>query len=268
MPSGLDVVLQRIERTHEQRRDLEREMRAWAESGAYEVWSQKDEKTGYTLYYLAELKEIPPRISFLIGETIHSLRASLDNLAYQLFLVCRTDPAEEGSRVEFPIYDDSKSTESQAFRPIKTFRKEIIEAIRKINPCKSGNSTLWTIHRLDIIDKHRRIITGNIVSHSVFVRDAMRQMLIERGFEDMVAAVELRSPFITSSKTRSKAQVGDIIFAAPPDTSEEMKQKLKFTFDVAFDEPGIIESKSVLESLDLMLKAVKDLASSFGPFLI
>lgn len=268
MPTRIELVLQRVERAYEQRRDLEREMRVWAESGAYAIGSYEDEKTGYTIFYLAEIKEIPPRVLFLIGEIIHTLRASLDNLVYQIFLTQRTDPADEGERIEFPIFDESKKTEAQAFRPIKALGQGVIEAVRKTNPCKGGNPTLWAIHRLDIVDKHRRIITNTLVHHSVFVRDMMRQLLIEQGYADMVAAVELRNAFFTSPNTSKTAKVGDVIFTAPPGTSDEMKKKLQFTFDVALDEPGIIEGKSVIESLDMMLKTAQNLVASFEPFLI
>jgi hypothetical protein len=268
MSSGYDLVLQRVERAKEQRRDLEREMREWTEGGAYKVGSYEDAKTGYTVYYLHELADIPPRVVALISEILHSLRTALDNLAYQLFLVCRTDPADEGERIYFPIYDDSKTKEADAFGKIKPFRKEIIEAIHKVNPCKSGQPVLWILHRLDIVDKHRRILFEMLVHHSVFVREALRQLLIERGFPDMAGAVVLRPAFSLSANTGRKAKVGDVIFTAPADTSDEMKKKFQFTFDVAFDEPGIIEGKSVIETLDAMFKLIEGFLPSFAPFLL
>jgi hypothetical protein len=264
----LRLALRRIERAKEQRRDLEVEMRAWAKNGAYKVASQFNQQTGYTEFYVAELSDITPLTHSLIGEMIHTLRTALDHLVYQLFLVSRTDPLDEGDRIEFPIYDDSKTTESKAFRPIKTLRKEIIEAIRQVNPCKTGQPLLWVLHRLDIVDKHRRIVTSHLVNHSVYTREAMQQLLIDRGFSDMTAMVGLKNAFYTTPKTGKKAQVGDIVFTAPSDTSEKMKQKLQFTFDVAFDEPQIIEGKSVIETIDVMIKSVENLISSFEPFLV
>jgi hypothetical protein len=268
MPEGLQIVLQRVERAKEQRRDLEREMRDWTEAGAYGVGSQLDPQTGYTVYYVGHLADITPLIVALISEILHTLRTALDNLAYQLFLVCRIDPADEGEGIYFPIYDNANTKEVDAFRKIKPFRKEIIEAIRKVNPCKSGQPLLWILHRLDIVNKHRRILVEILVNHSVFVREAMRQMLIEQGYADMASFAALRPAFFTSAKTGRKAQVGDVLFTAPPDTSEEMKKKLLFTCDIAFDEPGIIEGESVVKTVDEMIKLVEGIISSFEPFLI
>jgi hypothetical protein len=182
--------------------------------------------------------------------------------------VCRTDPADEGERICFPIYDDAQTTESEAFRRIKPFRKEIIETLRKVNPCKSGQPLLWILHRLDIVNKHRRILVEVVVNHSVFVREMMRQMLIEHGYSDMAAVVESRPAFVTSAKAGRKAQVRDILFTAPPDTSEEMKKKLHFTCDIAFDEPGIIEGKSVIATIDELLTLIEGFIPRFEPFLI
>jgi hypothetical protein len=47
-----------------------------------------------------------------------------------------------------------------------------------------------------------------------------------------------------------------------------VNEKLKFTFDVAFDEPGIIEGKSIIETLDEMLKLVEGIILTFQPFLV
>jgi hypothetical protein len=96
----------------------------------------------------------------------------------------------------------------------------------------------------------------------------MRQMLIEQGYTDMASSVALRPAFFTSAKTGSKAQVGDVLFTAPRDTSEEMKRKLNFTCDIAFDEPGIVEGRSVITTIDEMLKLIEGLLPSFEPFLI
>jgi hypothetical protein len=268
MPTPLELVLQRIERAKEQRGDLEKEMRAWTEAGAYRVGSYVDAQSGYTVFYVHELADITPRIVALISEILHTLRTALDNLAYQLFLVCRTDPADEGERIYFPIYDDTKTTEADAFGKIQPFRKEIVEAVRKVNPCKSGQPLLWILHRLDIVNKHRRILVEVLVNHSVFVREAIKQMLIEQGYADMASFVALRPAFFASAKTGSKAQVGDVLFTAPPDTSEEMKKKLQFTCDIAFDEPEIVEGKSVVLTIDEMLTLIEGFIPRFAPFLI
>jgi hypothetical protein len=267
MADILRLALARIERAKVQRRDLERDMRLWAENGAYGVASQPDPQTGQTLFYLQEVKPLTSLSEALIGEIIHALRTALDHLAYQLFLLSRTDPSDEGDIIKFPIYDDSKTTEANAFGPVKTLRPEFIEAIRKINPSKSGNPLLWALHRLDIVDKHRRILTSFLCHHSLYIGEAMKQLLVKEGLADMSAFIGLRKLFLTSPRTGRRAQVGDVLFRGMPG-DEEVNKHLKFTFDITFDEPKIIEDKSVIETLDVMIKSVENLITSFAPFLV
>jgi hypothetical protein len=267
MGDGLKLVMQRVERAKEQRADLELEMRAWAKTGAYEVVSHFDDQSGYTFFRLNSVAAASPKMTALIAETIHSLRTALDNLAYQLFLVCRTDPADEGERVYFPIYDDTKPLKTDPFRPVESFRNEIVDVFRKINPCKTWNPMLWVLHRLDIIDKHRRILTCTLVHHSLYIGEAMKQLLGETGYADMIPVIGLRSQFLTSTRTGKRAQVGDILFVGMPG-DEEVNKKLQFTFDISFAEPGIIEGQSIVKTIDEMVVLVEGIVSSFEPFLI
>jgi hypothetical protein len=261
------MVLQRVKRAKEQRRDLEREMRTWVKEGAYRVVSKFDSETGYTLFYLEQSLDIPPEITSLIAETLHSLRSALDNLAYQLFLLRRADPLHEGEHVYFPIYDDTEPSKSDPFRRIKPLGEDVVKVFRTINPCKSGNPLLWALHRLDIVDKHRRVLTSTLVHHSIFVQDAMKQLVINGGDADILPFVPLPPAFMPSAKTGKTAQVGHIVFVGMPG-DEEVNKKLKFTFDVAFDEPGIIEGRSIVETLDKMIPLVDGIISSLSPFLI
>jgi hypothetical protein len=105
------------------------------------------------------------------------------------------------------------------------------------------------------------------VHHSIFLRDAQRQLLIDQGYADMIPFISLRQAFMTSSKTRQVAQVGDVVFVGMPG-DEKVNQKLQFTFDIAFNELGIIEGKSVIETIDEMIKLVEGIVISFAPFFV
>jgi hypothetical protein len=202
-----------------------------------------------------------------VAEILHSLRTALDNLAYQIFLRRRTDPLDEGEHLYFPIYDDTKPSKSDPFRPIKPLGEDIVKVFRTINPCKSGNTLLWVLHRLDIVDKHRRVLTSTLVHHSIFVHDAVKQILVNNGEADILPIVPLPAAFVSSARSGKTAQVGDIVFVGLPG-DEEVNKKLQFTFDVAFDEPGIIEGKSVIETLDEMIPLVEGIIASLSQFLI
>ena len=95
----------------------------------------------------------------------------------------------------------------------------------------------------------------------------MRQLLIDDGDADMLPLVNLWPAFQASAKTGCKAKVGDLVFVGMSG-NEKVNEKLKFTYDVAFDEPGIIEGESVISTLDEMLKLIDGIIHLFQPFLI
>ncbi len=268
MDSPYQLLLRRIERANVQRAELDREIDRWVDEGAYQIRENFDRNTGNTLYCVEKIADPSPLMLALIAETVHSLRAALDNLAYQLFLISRTDPADDGAYMFFPIYDDTKPSKSDPLSPIKSLkRKEIVELVRRINPCKTGNPTLWSIHKLDIVDKHRRFLTCSLVHHGVNIHGVLRQMAIDVGYSDMLAFIPARYQSLTSHRTGKRAEVGDVLFVGLPG-DEKVNENLKFTFDVSFAEPGIVEGKSIRETLDEMIVEVDGTIASFKPFLL
>ena len=45
-------------------------------------------------------------------------------------------------------------------------RKEAIDIIKDIKPYKGGNDVLWRLHRLNILDKHRLLLTAGAAAFS------------------------------------------------------------------------------------------------------
>jgi hypothetical protein len=73
------------------------------------------------------------------------------------------------------------------------------------------------------------------------------------------------SAFLRPANNLFPLKVGDELFIDAPDA--ELNEKMQFRFDVALNEPGVVEGKGILE----MLKQVADLVGStvaeFRPFL-
>jgi hypothetical protein len=108
-------------------------------------------------------KPIPVRIAQIAGEIIHTLRSTLDHLAYQLLLTANPNaPEKERSRVDFPIYDTAKQTGADAFKKVQPLGVRAIDAIRKVKPYKGGNDLLWAISVLDNINKHRTLLFASV----------------------------------------------------------------------------------------------------------
>jgi len=71
---------------------------------------------------------------------------------------------------------------------------------------------------------------------------------------------------MATPRTGHRAKVGDVLFVGMPG-DEKVNEKLHFTFDVAFDELGIIEDKSMIGTIDEASKLVEGIILRFEPFL-
>src|SRR3990172_3595613 len=118
------------------------------------------------VYHIAGGEDGPPDIARIGGDVIQNLRSALDHLAYQLVLVGTGKPGPF-FHVYFPIFDSAPEYKAGKTRQIKGMRQEAIDAIDGIKPYKGGNDTLWQLHSLNRIDKHRLILTAGSAFESV-----------------------------------------------------------------------------------------------------
>lgn len=117
--------------------------------------------------------EIDPRVNTLIGEHLHDLRSALDHLAWQLVLTARGTSTED---TKFPILEIAPPTneQGQGGRPgvaggVSSKAKTLIGSAQ---PYKWGaryrEHTLWLLHKLWNIDKHRHVIAQGSFGRYIF----------------------------------------------------------------------------------------------------
>lgn len=100
---------------------------------------------------------LPPRLTWLVGEVLYHLRASLDNLAWQLVLANGGTP---GKHTEFPAFKDKTPFEDGSGRMMRGMSTTAKAAIKGLQPFEAwpehpDHATLWKVHDLNNIDKHR-----------------------------------------------------------------------------------------------------------------
>ena len=105
---------------------------------------------------------MPDGLEFLVGDCIHDLRASLDNIVWQLALCYSTTPPK---MLEFPVCSSSSNFEKRAL-PLLTEVKlpqGAVDLIESVQPYHRTNSshTLRLLHRSWNTDKHRGTILVN-----------------------------------------------------------------------------------------------------------
>jgi hypothetical protein len=234
-----------------------------AEPGPYTVGIKPYPETGQRVHYIAKIEDVPLSISALAGDALHSLRSSLDHLAYQLWLMVAKDTSGGGRHVNFPVFACSDKYKAGRQRLVEVFGNETARRFDEVEPYKGGRGEpLWRLNELDNTDKHRLLIAaGSYVSSY----DPLALFLSQ---EPTVAA-SVRSAFpdfrlrLRPMSHVFPLKVGDILTPAPA----EPYQNPDLTFDIAFNEPGIAEGEPVLELVQQTAQFVSGVLDKFSPFL-
>jgi hypothetical protein len=147
-------------RAWEQIHVLESNIARWMNSGGH--WFDKHYDGDGTLRFTLRFGPLPPEWSLLIGESLHSMRASLDHLAYGLAALEQGRPLteDEGRKTEFPIYGPEPLSPAMQQRKIGLLSEGLQDSIRKLQPHGNGDyrrTKLWLLHALDNRNKHRSI---------------------------------------------------------------------------------------------------------------
>jgi hypothetical protein len=257
--------LAKVERAKHHLQEVGAVLAAFFDTKPYVFAWRQDPRTRRVTYYLTSVTDVPPEIAVLAGEVIQSLRSALDQLAYQLVLVGTGKPGPF-THVYFPIFDSVEKYRGGKHGQTKGMDPRAIKAIDALQPYRGGNDQLWQLHRLNIIDKHRLLVTVGSTYRSF---DLGRE--ITRGMREMAADVPWLKdvPDVTlhlrPAEKMFPLKAGDELFITAPDS--EPDPETQFQFEVALHEPGIIEHGPVVETLQQMVELVDGLIPTFRPLL-
>jgi hypothetical protein len=97
-------------------------------------------------------------IALMVGDAVHNLKCALDYTWFQT--IERLAPVAVGKFSKFPVYrfSDQLKTALEG-REIHIAAPKLFDLmLTKIKPYEGGNPAIWTVHKLDIRDKHRLLI--------------------------------------------------------------------------------------------------------------
>src|SRR5215469_9755908 len=153
-PLDLRPVYLKIDRARKHIADLDGERVKFLGINPYSGVARFNPETKITEYVLESLPDIPDCIPLILGDAIHNLRVSLDYLACELV----RSVGERTKGVYFPICESLEKYEAESRGKTKGMPDEAKKVIDGMKPY-GRNSTLWTLHDLEIIDKHRLLPT-------------------------------------------------------------------------------------------------------------
>lgn len=195
------------------------------------------------------------------------MRSALDHLAYGLVVVGLGGAPANPSVVCYPIVDSAAAYPAFSNRRLRGVQQAAKAAIDATKPYPGGNDTLWQLHKLNNVDKHRLLLTVRSRARGVDLGGyAFRKMRESSPKIAAAFAPDAIAAFFKESDAPFPLTYGYEFFREP--TEFKPDEHLRFTFDIALGEPGIIEGEPVVGTLQNMLRVVDGIVASFRPFLV
>jgi len=158
----------KLDRAGQHLKELRTELDSWIKNRPYRITDKLDPDNGDNVIYGQLRQAMPPSITELVGDCLQNLRSSLDHLAYALAIANKGSLTDaEEMQVAFPIFRDSTKFEGGGMKKIALLSAGAQTIIEGLQPCHTKNPTshwLWSLEKLNNIDKHRRLLI-NVVSH-------------------------------------------------------------------------------------------------------
>lgn len=267
LPANDRVALVRvkIDRAKEHVQNLYVAIRAFLDSSPYSVAFDSNFQTDGLEWRLTKSAVIPTTISATAGDVIQNLRSALDHMVWLLVLANGGTPK---IFTGFPIAKSAEQYGSPEFRrKIKGMRAEAINAIDAYKPYQGGNETLWRLHCLNNIDKHRLLLSAACAMGFHDLLPSQREKITKIFFgshPSASSAPDLRGVKVRPENARFPLEVGQVFFSMP---KSEMEHNFTFTLDIAFNEPGVAEGELVFETVKRFSDLVENIVSNFAPFL-
>lgn len=260
---SLAAIRLKIERARDHLRDLQDQVSAFLASKPYEVRAKRDPSTRRLIYFVARASATPTTLPVLAGDVLQNLRSALDHLAYSLEVVGVGSAPPDPRYIAYPISDDEAKYLPLRNRTIKGARQKAKDAIDATKPYRGGNDVLWRLNKLNIIDKHRLLLTVGSAFRAVDIGAELGRTMRE-AFPDWPAFPPMKV-FLKPADRLFPLKVGDELYIGGVD--HPINAEMEFGFDIALGEPGIVDGEPLLETLQHMTDVVDGLVAGFRPHL-
>ena len=237
----------KLARAYEHFEELKRDGHAFLQSGAYRVEQRENPDEPGALQWVARVTADPPaRLAAVIGDVVHNARAALDLAVWQLVLANGAKPTTSTC---FPITNTAKEFETrlaQATAGISAAGREAIERARPYD-----NLNLHRLHRLDIADKHRLLVTVGAANRSVGFKLPLPSL------PGQTEPIESPTIFLRPADRLFPIKDGDVVagISAQARAAGDFDPPV-IVFELAFGDEETVRGEPVAETLDALLAEV------------
>jgi hypothetical protein len=216
----------KLSRASEIVRELHTEITAFHQSNPYKLIAEREASSGAHVVRVRILQTPPVRWGALIGDAIHNLRSALDLLIWQLVLHAGGTP---GKRTAFPIFDRETDFLAGYAAQLAGTDASVGKRVKALAPYEKGNATLWLLHRLDIIDKHRVLLPA----YSSVGTTIIDMSVGMRGVADWLKDIPPMPIGLNWATPSCPVRDGEELWRVPADSLDKVDLNPKFTFNIA-----------------------------------
>lgn len=243
----------KVERAKCHIQDFEALAQAFAAQNNYSLVREEDPQTRENVIRLLVKERLPIKMSAIIGDIVHNLRAALDHLVSDLI---RANEGEPDGDSGFPIVTRRKSLKPGSISKIEGVSPRAERFILRLKPYEAGNSNplLYKLHRLDVEDKHAGIIPVAAATTQVTAQVAMPFMAISEtgemnlmlgglppGFKPVMTAAGVPKQFRPVLAVTDNVE----IYRSAPGLNED----IQCSVGIAFGQGKVCEGEPVIETL-------------------
>ncbi len=248
----VDNLYVKIERASSLLASLERESTAFLAEN-YRVEGRLNQKTRKYSFLALGNPVVPPRFSILIGEIVYHLRTVLDHLIFIL-----AGGQGKPTKLSFPIGCKEGEFKSALKRGIlKGVPDRAVQVIEHLQPYRTSPNpraaTLYQLHNLNIIDKHRLLVAAaacaDMRSGGTFLVDAKEDATLVLPRPDEIPA--------STRPSKGGQVIFEFEFANPPRPDAIIRAVDVFDFKIKFDRAeAVMQNREVLSTLVIMRDTV------------
>jgi hypothetical protein len=232
----------KIERAKKHIADFDRERLSFLDTNPYVIIAKFNPESNTTQSIMGPLPILPDGLATIAGDAAQNLRTALDYVAAELARANGADPR----KVYFPISESAEKYKAELDGKTKGISAEAVKVFDLIEPYGGGHGQmLWVLHTLNNADKHRLLVSvGSNIARTV----QMTLSATPRMFSALVHAPGLQEGLV----------LGEVEGNTEPDNH------IKFTFDIAFGEPEILEGEYVVPTLTYFAGMVETIVNHFA----
>lgn len=249
----------KIEWTKKHIRDLEEVVQSFLATDPYPVIADYNPDNRELQCKVTHIRDVPTDVAQIAGDALCGMVSILDHLAYRLWR--KGGGAGDGRHVYFPITSKTTLAEHKTARQRKVqgIPAPIIAAMDAIEPYKGGKGhQLFVLNELNNLSKHRDLIAVG----AQFAKAALVPGPVPSAFMSGSGGMIFKA-----APARCPLQVGDVVFSSTGIAKIEGNPQINFGFEIALNEPQIIQSKPIIETIHQLLGLVDAIVGQFAAYL-